>query len=588
MSGQGIDRLGRFYLVGLLGVCMSVVCSAVPAGAQSLERNPALPLIGVQNAALNAAAFAARPGDPTPFGMDLRGLRIVDGKVAGGKITRPDAAGGVNTAFGGPTAQNAALRQRLARFIGQPVSFQLLSQIQTDLTAFYRDNGRALVSVTVPQQEITAGVVQINVTAFVLATKQVQGVDGAPAAYLQRNIRLQPGQEVDTDRLLADVNWLNQNPFRHVAVQFEPGQNRDTTALTLNVQAGRPWSGYVGASNSGTEPTGRVRVYGGFNMSPLSWNDRQLSYQITGAPESIGAGHLWDTGRDKGYLSHALSYFIPVTTKDGFRAALTFGASHISSTSDTGGAFTTKADTTVLDAEMAVPLPKVNGPYTLVPEVYARVEYDDYASTGYFVGLPFTDEATQLTQITLGLRSGVSGQMFGIASRGSVDLRLVFGRRDTDGVATDYSFVKLALAQEVFVNPKSSVAFRLTGQTSRDDLHPLAQQALGGNSTVRGYDVNGVSGSTAMAASVEYRAPGAEFSLGGQDAKFNPHVFVDYGFAKAEAPFDDAVMRSVGFGGQFEVGKNLVGTLDVAHPFVDAGTTEAGAANVAFQMTMRF
>jgi hemolysin activation/secretion protein len=250
--------------------------------------------------------------------------------------------------------------------------------------------------------------------------------------------------------------------------------------------------------------------------------------------------------------------------------------------------FTTEDDTNVLDAEMAMPLPRMNGRYTLVPEAYAKVEYDDFASTGYFVGLPFTDEATQLTQITLGMRSGVSGQMFGKASRGSGDLGLVFGHRDTDGVATDYSFVKLALAQEVFLNPKSSVALRFTGQTSGDDLHPLAQLALGGDSTVRGYDVDGVSGSTAMAASVEYRASGVDFSFGGQDAKFNPHVFVDYGFAKAEAPFDDAVMLSVGFGGQFQVGNNVVGTLDIANPFIDAGTTEAGATNVAFQLTMRF
>ncbi|MBC7476909.1 MAG: ShlB/FhaC/HecB family hemolysin secretion/activation protein [Pseudorhodobacter sp.] len=567
--------------------CIGVMATGVQA--QGIEQHPAVPLQGVQSAALNAAAFAARPGDPTPFGVDLRGLVIVDSHANGDKIVPHDAAGGINTTFGGPTAQNAALRKVLSKYIGKPLSFQILSQIQTDVTEFYRANGRSLVSVTVPQQEITSGVVQVNVTAFVLAAKTVAGADTQSTTFLQNNIRLQPGQEVDTDRLLADVNWLNQNPFRHVSVQFEPGQGRDTTVLTLQVQTGRTWSGYVGVANSGSEATGTVRLYSGFNMSALAWKDQQLSYQVTAAPDSLVSGHLWDTGTQKGYLSHALSYLIPITTRSGFRTKLTFGASHISSYSDVGGDFTSGAETTVLNAEMAVPLPKTSGHFALVPEAYAQLEYDDYDSPQFFKGIPFVEEHTKLTQVTLGLRSGVSGPIAGKSSRGNMDFALVFGQRKADGFATtDYKYAKLSLNEEVFITQESSVVARLIGQTSGDRLHPLDQLALGGGSTVRGYEVNGIAGSSAVAGGIEYRTHKIAFRAGNQEGTLRPHLFADYGFVRRDAPLNDKYIQSVGLGTQIEVGNSVVGTFDLAHVFNAAGTTKEDETSVAFQMTIRF
>lgn len=590
MTASVTDIFGQRVLAQIaVATLLCLGMSGAEAQAQGVEQHPAVPLQGGQSATLNAAAFAARPGDPTPFGVALRGLVIVDSHANGGKIVAHDAAGGINTSFGGPTAQNDALRKLLGKYVGQPLSFQVLSQIQTDVTEFYRANGRSLVSVTVPQQEITSGVVQINVTAFVLAAKTVAGADAKSSTYLQNNIRLQPGQEVDTDRLLADVNWLNQNPFRHVSVQFEPGQGRDTTVLTLQVQSGRTWSGYVGVSNSGNDATGIARIFGGFNISALPWQDQQLSYQFTAAPESLGSAHLWDTGQEKGYLSHALSYLIPLTTPSGFRTKLTFGASHISSYSVPGGIFTSGAETTVLDAEMAVPLRKTNGHFALVPEAYAKLEYNDYDNLQYFAGIPFVEEHTKLTQATLGLRSGISGPIFGKSSRGNMDLAVIFGRRNTDGfAATNYKYAKLTLDEEVFINQDSSVAMRLMGQTSGDRLHPLDQLALGGESTVRGYDVNGIAGSTAAAGGIEYRLHKIAFRAGNQDGTLRPHVFADYGYVRQDAPFKDQYLQSLGLGTQIEVGNNVVGTLDLAHVLSGAGTTSPNSTNVAFQLTLRF
>lgn len=586
VHGFAIKSLGSALLAG------AVLTSVAPAmlAAQGVEENPPATLVGPQVTSLNAALFANRPDDPTPFGVSLAGLLLVDTKANGGRLVSRDGMTGINTSFGGPTAQNDALRRLLAKYLGQPMSFRLLSAIQTDVTQFYRDNGRSLVSVTVPQQEITGGVVQVNVTAFVLGGTTIAGVDPTSSEFLNRQVRLKPGQEVDTDRLLEDVNWLNQNPFRHVSVVFEPGQAEASTNLTLRVQtAQRTWSGYAGVSNTGTEDTGTLRLYGGFNMSALAWKDQQLSYQFTGSPESLGQLRLWDTGTDKGYLSHALTYFIPITTENGFRTKLTFGASHISSYSVPGGAFTSGSDTTILDGEMSFPLPKTRGRFALVPELYAQVELTDYAKLQYFGGVPITEENTRLLHGAIGLRTGLNGPIFGKASRGSAEVALVFGQRETDGFASStYSYVTFDLKQEVFVDREKSVAVRLSGQSSNDPLHPLAQMALGGDGTVRGYPVNGVSSPTAVAASIEYRGQQLSFRVADQDATLRPNIFADYGVAEAFGPNAQQTMLSIGLGGDFEIGKNVVGSVNIAQALRSTVTTDADTTSLAFQMTARF
>ncbi len=573
----------------LLGGGTFALLQATGVQAQTVEQHPAIIFQGPQSVTLNAQMFASQPGDAKPFGVALSGLMIVDAHANGAKLLPHGATGGINTSAAGPTAQKATLRVLLSKYIGQPLSFKLLSAIQADVTRFYRENGRSLVSVTVPQQEITSGIVQINVTAFVLGTTQIAGADAVSTAFLSRQVRLKPGQEVNTDRLLDDINWLNQNPYRHVSVVFDPGQAQDSTNLTLQVKSGRPWSGFVGMSNAGTTDTGILRVFGGVNISALAWQDQQLSYQFNGAPDSLTKFHLWNAGQDKGYLSHAFTYFIPITTNSGFRTKLTFGASHISSYSVPGGVFTAGTQTSVFNGEIAFPLPKTSGGFNLVPELYAQVEYNDYDKLQYFFGFPFAEEKTRLLHGALGLRTGMSGQMFGKPSTGSADVSFVYGHRDTDGFPTsNYRYGKFSLKEELNLDREKSVLVRVSGQSSPDVLHPLEQLALGGDGTVRGYPVNGVAGSSAFAASLEYRMPSWSFKAGDQDGAFRPHVFADWGYAQGDAPFPNATMASVGVGGEIGIGKDIVGSVELAEALHAAGATKANSPSITFQLTARF
>lgn len=595
MAARTNVTIARKDLMGpaLVGAVV-VLASAGLVRAQGLETHPAPVLHGAQTTTLSASALENRLTDPTPFGVDLAGLMIVDAHANGPKA-RAKTGAGVNTALAGPTAQGPGLRSILQRHLGEPLSYKVIGAIETEITKYYRDNGRSLVQVTVPPQEVTSGVLQVNVNTFVLQETAVDGAKGGAQGYVASQIRVRPGQEVNTATLLEDVNWLNLNPFRHVSVVFEPGSLPDSTKLTLQVQSGRPWSGYLGASNSGTEDTGKGRIFTGFNMSALPWQDHQLSYQLNLAPDTLGRADLWNTGRDKGYLSHALSYFVPVTFSNGLRMKATFGLSHISSYSVPVGPITSSTTTNGFTAELAFPLPRKPGTWTFVPELFVGFAANTYDRTQYLGGvIDIGHESTDLQHLQLGLRSALNGQIFGKSTHGNVEASLTGGRSQTDGAADkSFAYFKASMAQEVAIDKDRALALRFGLQYSPDELHALEQLSLGGDATVRGYPSNAVPTQSGAWFSIEYRAAPYSVPIGKALGQFRPHVFADFGLADKvtvggfqTSPVEH--LAAVGIGGEFSVGENFVAKMDIARALSTAGTTESGDTSVAVQLTARF
>lgn len=598
MSAKRLASSFRADLIrGLLLSSVALIAGASAVRAKGVEQHPAPVLHGPQTDTISAQALATRLNDGAPFGVDLSGLMVVDSH-ANGAAARAKTGPGINTGLAGSTARSPQFAAVLLKYIGQPLSYRVIGSIEADVTKFYRDHGRSLVLVTVPPQEVTSGVLQINVNTFVLEDTVVEGAAAAAQqGYVASQIRVKPGQEVNTATLLEDVNWLNLNPFRHVSVVFEPGGQADSTRLTLQVQNGRPWSAYAGFANSGTFDTGEDRIFAGFNLSALPWQDHQLSYQFNAAPESISHGDFWNTGTNKGYVTNALSYFVPITTASGLRMKLTLGLDHISSYSVPGGIFTSGENTSGATAELAFPLPRQTGTWTLVPEVYVGAAYNDFSRTQYAFDTAIATEKTKVSHVELGLRSALNGKLFDLSTHGDFAVSVISGQArlnfvtlpfvpDTSKVT--YSYVKASIRQELQLPQDRSVALRFGGQYSSDLLPSLEQLSLGGDGTVRGYPTDSVSSQSAASFSIEYRSTPFSLPMGKGTGKLRPHVFADAGVADKTVTTPFAQLASVGLGAELDVGEDLIAKLDVAQALDDAGTTKAGDILWAFQLTARF
>ncbi|MCW1920272.1 hypothetical protein NX862_16045 [Rhodobacter sp. KR11] len=559
------------------------VLGAHVAQSQAIEEHPAPILHGPALTQLEAGALLRGSTDATPFGVNLSGLMVVDaheGAAAQTKNGAPTKTGtGIDLTRAGPVA--SGLQAALAPFVGQPLSYKAIAAIEAAITRHYRENGRALVLVSVPPQEITAGVLQVNVNTFRLEAPPRLVGDATDAAHVTAQIRLTPGQEVDTARLMEDVAWLNLNPFRQVAVAFEPGQAADGTLLTLQVQSRRPWSAYAGISNAGSQETGMARLMAGFNVSALPWQDQQLSYQINISPESRG---LWDTFGQKGYISHGLTYFAPITLGNGLRFKATAGLTHVSSFAVSGD-FATGTTTDGQSFELAFPLPRRTGAWVLVPELYLGLEHNAFASRKLFGGLDYAQEAAELSHVELGFRSSLNGRLFGRPTQGDVDVSVVAGHQDG---ADDYRFVKFKITQDIGLQGGQQIALRLSGQKAQGPLHPIDQLGLGGASTVRGYAANAVSAASATSLSVEYRLRPLDFPLAGQAAKLRPHAFLDLGHAAATDVTPAADLASVGIGGTVSIGESWETSFTLADALKAAGEVKSGDISVALRLIARF
>ncbi|HTM77112.1 MAG TPA: POTRA domain-containing protein, partial [Devosia sp.] len=166
MSGRQMGqrrRAGRIthFLVGAAVLPLFLALGG-PARAQSsaIERNlPAAPVS--TDAALALAASDAGSTDTTPLGVDVAGIALIGDAVA---VQNHPPHGISLTAL--PVADRGRLEAVLAPLIGQPLSAALIAEAQAAVAAVWRASGYPFMSVTVPPQEVTGGVLTLRVVAF--------------------------------------------------------------------------------------------------------------------------------------------------------------------------------------------------------------------------------------------------------------------------------------------------------------------------------------------------------------------------------------------------------------------------------------
>lgn len=265
------------------------------------------------------------------------GLSSHDAKVISGPLrtilvlgpqegVRSSPAGGVDLAAA-PRIDTAGTRRRLSRFLGRPMSLELISRIEADIGRAYRATGYPLVSVSTPEQELSHGVLAIRVVEFSLGRKTAPGA--RDPAYVLSRVRVAPGQPVRTAELAQDIDWLNRYPFRRVSAAFTPGIKFGQTDLVLQTTQTRPFSVYAGYSTSGSPLTGFDRYFAGATVAVPFLNDASFSYQFTGSNDVLFYQDRPLNGADEPhYLSHSGRLTVPTLARQEIEATYSYVVSN--------------------------------------------------------------------------------------------------------------------------------------------------------------------------------------------------------------------------------------------------------------------
>lgn len=588
----------------------SILVSATSTSVQAETLTPTSTTIShggqkfeLSNSSLDIAA------DDRPFGVNLTKITLVNQRDAH-KDTAFNADG-VDLSRAGILLQTPNIISLLKPFIGKPLSVKLVSQLRAEITFYFRQIDRPLVDVIIPPQEISGGALRIDYIPFVIGERRVEGNEWTEDKHILDALHFEVGEEIDSEILIDDLNWLNLNPYRNLVAVFEPGQKAGTTNIILRSQEAKPWTVWAGYNNAGSRNSDPHRIYAGFDVANLPFIDHQFNYQLTTSPTTLGNGGIFGLSKKDGYFSHYANYYAPIVYGNGWRHKLNLQASYTQGRTS-NAPFTKDNKTQQVYGEYAMPLPLFS---TIRSEAYGAVDYKHLTNLTEFGGLQISAKTLDIAQFVVGLRGSFSTP-FGFSQsgqtcdrcnlgRGNFDIRLVaspggFGTNNKDAAFINMANNVAATARYNYIYGKidhvmplparfkwkSAFAFQL----SNDFLPAGEQLAMGGTRSVRGYLSGEVAGENGFTLSNELSLP--PISLLGKALNANDSLTA-YGFVDMGMSFDKTTgkrtdLLGVGGGLDYRFNSNFTASMAISRalktgPITNIGDTQiAGGFKISF------
>jgi len=401
-----------------------------------------------------------------------------------------------------PFLDNADFQDVVAPYLGRQLTIGTLKNLERDIILYCRSRNRPLVDVILPEQTVQNDVIQLWFLEGKVGKVSVQriGKEWFKDELIRDQVRLRPGDSVDSQRLLSDLDWINRNPFRQVDAEFKQGARLGQSDVVLLSREQLPLRLYTGYEDSGTKLTGEDRILAGFNWGNAFGLDHQLNYQ-----------YMTDTDFEF-VQAHSGSYLIPLP----WRHTLTVFGSYVDAKADLkslSSSFGQHGFDYQLSFRYSIPLP---APGKYRHEVTLGYDHKVSNNNLLFGGAAVIRTEPAVDQFELGysgLLPSSNGQTsFGFESFLSPgDLT----HNNTDdaftllrpGARADYEYVRFNLERDTRLKRDFSWILRITGQFVSDRLLPSEELGVGGYDTVRGYDERTANGDEGWIVSNELRTP---------------------------------------------------------------------------------
>jgi hemolysin activation/secretion protein len=175
----------------------------------------------------------------------------------------------------------------LTNYTGTNVDFPRLREGLGKLQMRYRDLGYPTVSVTLPQQRLTNGVVQVRVVEGKLTKINITGNRHFSDANIQRALpSLTTNILLDTKWFQPELDQANANRDRQIYPVIGPGPDPGTTELTLNVKDRLPLHGRVEVNDKSQPDTPLLRLDTAMQYDNLWQRENQIGFDYNFSPQS--------------------------------------------------------------------------------------------------------------------------------------------------------------------------------------------------------------------------------------------------------------------------------------------------------------
>ncbi|MES2657693.1 MAG: ShlB/FhaC/HecB family hemolysin secretion/activation protein [Verrucomicrobiota bacterium] len=476
----------------------------------------------------------------------LRGLAIASRSESALDLQRQSKDGLLIDGFN--VKESAAIRKITEPSIGQPVSLRSLDELTKKLEVAFRYQGRPFMLVTFPEQEITSGIVAIQIQPAHAGQVLLSGKPAFGGAFAAKAFRTRPGDEISGDTIVEDLEWMNENPLRRASISYADGPTPETLDLTLRLAASKPWRGYAGIDNQLSNDLGDERLFLGFQYGDLFKLDHRITAQVTSA---LNPDHL------RGVSG---IYEIPLPVRDLLQLSLGYTESQSESTGpiDQSGKFSRLA------LGYRVPLPRWR---SISQEWRMGLEFrnNDY----FFSNSP--SETVKFFNIETGWK-GRRSDSFGMSR---LDAALsynpgqgIFGSDDEDYIALGGSGAeslvgRFELERTLKLGEHAILAGRARAQWSDSSLLSSDQLSAGGYNRVRGFDETVGYASTGIVTTLELQS---KFYQTPKTGTFQGLTFIDAAALHRDEDTDAGQLASVGVGMRWRFEEVVSARVDLGIP----------------------
>ncbi|MCC7634412.1 ShlB/FhaC/HecB family hemolysin secretion/activation protein [Stenotrophomonas rhizophila] len=464
------------------------------------------------------------------------------------------------------------IERAVSDHLGPDRTLQDVEAARAALQAAYQGKGYQSVYVDLPEQQVSGGVVILQVTETRIGQVRVVGAQhNDPARLGARVPALQAGVVPDFERAQQQLTALNRGGKRQVVPLVKQGTAEGTMDVELKVEDKSPWRYSASLNNDHSADTEPLRSIATIGHDNLWQKEHTASLTFFAAPQDLDQANVWSA-----------AYGLPLAGPDWM---LDFSGYRSDSNVVSSGQTNVTGKGHALGVKLTHSLPMTGAWWH---QLSIGVDFKDLDESVAMVGQASDFAPLKYAPLTLaysGFRQGEQHQL-------SVALQAVFGARSLFGYGSsddefdwkrayaDPSFftVKVDLSDTYTLSSGAQWFARLSAQITDQPLVSGEQFAAGGMYTTRGYRSAEGIGDYGALATLEWRTrPLGWWGL--QDWRL--YGFIDGAWLGLRRPLpeqaDSARMSAIGLGSSLRIGEHYNLRLDYGHSLSDGPTTTKGA-----------
>lgn len=484
---------------------------------------------------------------------------------------------------GNSVLNNAVIEQAVYPFMGEAKTIEDVEQARAALEKAYQDAGYLTVSVTIPQQEVNAGLVKLLVTeGRVERLRVVDSQYNTLSEIKSRTPQFAEGSVPHFPTAQRELATLNRNQNRQVNPVLRPGKTPGKVEVDLQVKDKLPLHGSLELNDRYSPNTTHLRLNGAVRYENLFQKDHSLGLNVQVSPEDLNEVKVFSG-----------TYIIPRQNGDYFAAYAVVSDSDIAAVGD----INVVGNGYILGTRYIMPLPLSTGfyhgltlgaDYKIFKESLTLQGADSNintpisyvaASVGYDINLQ-----SDLGQTQASMTVNLAPRLLGNTSD-------EFDRK-RDGAGANYVYLRADAKHSMTFDSGWSLLGKLAWQLSNQPLISTEQFTIGGVESVRGYLESSRLGDNGISGSLEARTPPfakylKEYRFSEYLKEFYAFSFIDAGrvqIRNAAGLAPSYELYSAGLGMKLKTTQGWYAFLDYAQALNDAPEVDQGDFRLHFRL----